>query len=255
MYLVAYIAPFLIPQVVMLCLYMVALKIISRFPDHHIHNVFRRIWILEPGPIDTYYEPQSAMCGFVVPSSYIHWLAVYTTIMLYCVTAVFWYEFLLEQTDQHSCNPCEVDCFFTKTFWDLFKFVDPIDCNHVPSGVSTFTCYNYKFDINGAFWTAARVFGISVFIITALPGCFLFLKWYDVQRHRRLRYPIVLLCSIIVALLIIAVKNKPPFPYIYELLSISCGILLSLSVLFLDFKLIPAYYYLQTNTNIYTHNW
>ena len=184
------------------------------------------------------------MYGFVVPSSYIGMLAIYITNLLYYVTAIFWYEFLLEETTQHSCDPSGVDCFFIKHFWNILKFAEPIDCNHVPSGVSTFICYKYKFDINGAAWTAGRVFGICTFIIKALPTCFLFLKRCDAQMYRKLRYPIVFLCLLIIlALFIPTVQNGwklSTLSYIFEVMSISCGFILPLTVLFLNFKLIPA---------------
>ena len=224
---------------------MVALRMISTLPKHHIHYVLRQTWILKPGPDDTDHKPQSTMYGFVVPSLYINWLAVYMSAMLVYVAAIFWHEFLLEETVQHSCNPSGVECFFYTTFWDSYKFVEPVDCNHVPSGVSTFYCYKFKFDINGASQTAGCAFGICTFVIKVLPVCFLFLKRCDAQMHRKLRYPIVLLCLIIsFVLFILPVKNlyKISPIYIFELWSISLGILLSLTILFLDFKthVIPA---------------
>ena len=228
----------------MLCLYIVALKIIFKAPDHHIHYVLRQTWILKPGPNDTDHKPQSTMYGFVVPSSYIYWLAMYIAFMLLCVAGTFWHEFLLEETIQHSCNPSEVECFVFENFWDFFKFVEPIDCNHVPSGVSTFNCLKYKFDINGASWTAGRVFAICTFIIQVLPGCFLFLKRYNAQMHRTWRYPIVLLCLLITLILFILAVPKIwksfSFTHFFELLSISSGIFVSLTVPFLSFKPLPA---------------
>ena len=240
MYLVAYTASHDIPQWVVICLFVVALRIIKNLPEHHIHYALRQTWILKPGPNDINHKPQSTMYGFVVPSSYIYWLAMYIAFMLLCVAGTFWHEFLLEETIQHSCNPSEVECFFIKNFWNFYKFVEPLDCNHVPSGVSTFICYKYKFDINGAAWTAGRVFGISTFIIKALPACFLFLKRCEAHRHKTLRYPIVLLrllftsvTAILVhflifsVLFILLVQNILSFSYFLELLSISSGILLS----------------------------
>ena len=228
----------------MLCLYIVALKIIFKAPDHHIHYVLRQTWILKPGPNDTDHKPQSTMYGFVVPSSYIRMLAIYITNLLYYVTAIFWYEFLLEETTQHSCNPSGVDGFFIKHFWDILKFAEPLDCNHVPSGVSTLICYKYKFDINGAAWTAGCAFGICTFISKALPTCFIFLKRCDAQMYRKRRYPIVLLCLLIILALVIPTVQKSwklsTLSYIFEVMSISCGFILPLTVLFLDFKLIPA---------------
>ena len=123
-------------------------------------------------------------------------LAVYIMIMFGCVGGIFWNEFLLKTSIQYSCNPSGVECFIIENFWDILKFDEPIDCNDVASRVSgnlTFVCYKYKFDINGASWTAGHVFGISTFIIKALPACFHFLKQCDAQRHRKLRYLIVLL--------------------------------------------------------------
>ena len=230
----------------MLCLHVVAFRMISTLPEHHIHYVLRQTWILKPGPNDTDHKPQSTMYGFVIPSLYIYWLATYTTFMLFYVAAIFWYELLLEETIQQSCNPSGVECFFYTNFWDSFKFVEPIDCNHVPRGVYTFACYKYKFDINGAFETAGCAFGISTFIIKALPACFLFLKRCDAQMHRKLRYPIVLLCliiSLVVFILPVHQKLWKISPtYIFELWSISLGILLSLTILLLDFKIhvVPA---------------
>ena len=143
---------------VRLCLYTVALNIISKLPDHHIHYVLRQTWILKPGPNDTDDKPQSTMYGFVLPSLYIDWLGIYLTMMIWCVAGKFWYEFLLEETTiKHSCNPYKVECFSYTSFWDLFTFVEPLDCNHVANNVSNFACFKYKFDINGAAWTAGRV--------------------------------------------------------------------------------------------------
>ena len=228
----------------MVCL--LALRIIKNSPEHHIHYVLRMKWILKilkPGPKDTDDKPQSTMYGFVVPSSYIESLAMYITFMLFCVAATFWYEFLLEETIQQTCNPSEVDCFFIKHYWDYFKFVEPIDCNHVPSGVSTFTCYKYNFDLNGASWTAGRVFAISATIIKVLPGCFLFLKRCDAHRHKTLRYPIMLLrlpvtdllvhWLIFLTLYILLVQNILSLSYFLELSSISFGVMLSLEFYFL----------------------
>ena len=226
----------------MVCLFFVAIfRIISRLPEHHIHYVLQQTWILKPGPNDTDHKPQSTMYGFVVPSSYIYNLAVYIAYMLYCVAIIFWYEFLLEETMQHSCNPTEVDCFFIDHFWEILKFDEPIDCHHVPSGMSTVTCYKYKFDINGASWTAGRVFGISTFIIKALPACFLFLKRCDAHRHRTLQYPITLLrllftpvpdfllrLLLIFVPFILFVQNLLSFSYCLELSSISYGVFLSI---------------------------
>ena len=104
------------------------------------------------------------MCGFVVPSSYIYWLAVYTTFMVYCVTAIFLYEFLLEQTNQHSCNPSQTACYKYKlTSMVQLRLQD------------------------------VHVFGICTFIIKVLSACFLFLKRCDAHRHKTLQYPILLL--------------------------------------------------------------
>ena len=241
MYLVAYTASAIIPQFVVGFFWGLAIGFILDLPEHHIHYVLRQTWILKPGPNDTDHKPQSTMYGFVVPSSYIRMLAIYITNLLYYVTAIFWYEFLLEETTQHSCNPSGVDCFFIKHFWNILKFAEPLDCHHVPIGVSTVTCYKYKFDINGASWTAGRAFAISGFIIKALPACFLFLKRCDKLRYRTLQYPIALLCLLITLVLLIpAVQNISSPSNIYELWSILLGILLSLTVPFLDFKLIPA---------------
>ena len=238
MYLVAYTALHDIPIPVVGCLVLVALRIILRLPEHHIHYVLPQTWILKQGPINTGHKPQFTMYGFVVPSSYIYWPAVYIVFILFCVAGIFWYEFLLEATIQHTCIPSEVDYFFAPNFWDLFKFVEPLDCNHVPSGVYTFICYKYKFDINDASWTAGRAFGISIFIIKALPACFLIPRGYNAQMYRILQYPIVLLCLIIIlGRIILTVKNPT---IVWEIYSISFGILLSLTVLFLDFKQIPA---------------
>ena len=230
----------------MVWFFLVAKRIIKNLPEHHIHYVLRQTWILKPGPNDTDDKPQSTMYGFVVPSSYIRILVRYIMIMLYCVAGTFWYEFLLEETIQRSCNPSEVECFFIKRYWDYYKFVEPVDCNHVPSGVSTFTCYKYKFDINGASWTAGRALAISTFIIKALPACFLFLKRCDACRHKTLRYPIALLRLLLtpvpaslVELLIVLVppililQNILSLSYYLELLSISFGVLLSLEFYFL----------------------
>ena len=152
---------------------------------------------------------------------------------------------LLEITSKDSCNPFKVECFITENaFLDLFKFIEPLDCNNLPSGVSTFTCYKYKFDINGASWTAGHVFAICTLIIQVLPGCFLFLKRYNAQTHRTWRYPIVLLCLLITLILFIIEVLKfwksLSFTYLYELLSISLAIFVSLTVPFLSFKPIPA---------------
>ena len=223
----------------MLCLCVAAIfMIIPRLPEHHIHYILRQTWILKPGPNDTDDKPQSTMYGFVVPSLYTCFFVSYTTLILFFVAGTFWREFLLEETIKHSCTSSGVECFFYTNFWDSFKFVEPIDCNHVPSGVYTFACYKYKFDINGASLTAGRVFTISVFIIKALPACFLLLKRCDAQRHRILRYPIVLLCLLLILGLISLVVKYPT--NVLEYYSFSSGICLSLTVLFLDFKPIPA---------------
>ena len=230
----------------MIWFFLVAKRIIKNLPEHHIHYVLQQTWILKPGPNDTDDRPQSTMYGFVVPSSYIRMLVRYIIIMLYCVAGTFWYEFLLEETIQHSCNPSEVECFFIKRYWDVFKFIEPLDCNHVPSGVSTFTCLKYKFDINGAAWTAGRVLAISTFIIKVLPACFLFLKRCDAHRHKTLQYPIALLrllltpvpaslVELLTALVppILILQNILSLSYYLELLSISFGVLLSLEFYFL----------------------
>ena len=247
MYLVAYLASLHISKVVVGFFWEFAIGFILDLPEHHIHYVLRHTWILKPGPNDTDHKPQSTMYGFVVPSSYIHMLAIYIMIMFGCVAGIFWNEFLLEETIQHSCNPSEIDCFFIEKFWDILKFADPIDCNHVASRVSgnpTFICYKYKFDINGASWTTGRVLAISTFIIKALPACFLFLKRCDTKRHKTLQYPIMLLCLLISFVLFIPAVQKIwkllSFTNFLEFLSISSGILLSLTMLFLDFRLIPA---------------
>ena len=99
----------------------VAIKIMSRLPEHHIHYVLRQTWILKPGPNDTNHKPQSTMYGFVVPSFYIYMLAMYITIMLFFVARIFWYEFLFEETTQHSCNPSEVNCFFIENIWEAIQ--------------------------------------------------------------------------------------------------------------------------------------
>ena len=218
----------------------------SRLPEHHIHYVLRQTWILKPGPNDTDDRPQSTMYGFVVPRLYIYCLAMYITLMLYRVAGIFWHEFLLEEMPQHSCNPSEVDCFFIKNFWDMFKlFAEPIiDCNHVPSSVSAnppFLCYKYKFDFTGASLTAGPVLGFSAAIIKVLPICFLFLKRCETQRYRTLQYPIAFLCFLIgLVLSIIALLNFWKYTTSMKLDIFSLGILLSLTVPFLDFRLIPA---------------
>ena len=230
--------------VMSVCFCVITTELINNLPEHYIHCVLRQTWILKPGLKDTNHKSQSTMYGFVVPSSYIHMLATYIAFMLNCVAGTFWYKFLLEETIQHSCTPSGVECFSYTSFWDLFTFVEPIDCNHVPSGVSTFTCYKYKFDINGALWTAGCVLAISTFIIKVLPACFLFLRRYNAQMYRILRYPIVLLCLLFIkylGLIISTVKNTTEnTTIVFEFCSISLGILLSLTVLFLDFKPIPA---------------
>ena len=119
----------------------------------------------------------------------------------------------------------------------------------MPNGVSTVTCYKYKFDINGASWTAGRVFCIT--IIKALPACFLFLKRCVAQRNKTLRYPIILLHLLLILVtgflihllivlvllrlvpIILLVPNLLSFGYFLELTSISSGILLSLGFYFL----------------------
>ena len=237
MYLVAFTASHFISTMVIISLGLVVLKIIQRFPDHYIHYVLRQTWILKRGPNDTYHKPQSTMYGFVVPSLYIDMLAIYFVNMPLLVARIFLCELLLEATIQHSCNPSEVECFFVKNFWDFFKLVEPIDCNHVASRGLAFICLKYKFDINGAFWTAGRVFAICITIIKVLPAGFLFLKQCDAQMYRTLRYPIVLLCLLIIFVLFFSmVRNIASISYFSELVSILFGILLSLTVLFLDFR-------------------
>ena len=241
MYLVVYTVSTIIPQFVVGFFWGLAIGFILDLPEHHIHYVLRQTWILKPGPNDTDHKPQSTMYGFVVPSLYIQMLAVYIMIMFGCVAGIFWNEFLLETTIQYFCNPSGVECFVIETFGDILKFTEPIDCNHVasnlrPSGNPTFNCFKYKFDINGASWTAGRVFGICTFIIKVLPACFLFLKRCHAHRHKTLWYPIVLLSLLIIsALLILGVEKASTSTFLLEPLSISCGILLSLTVLFLDF--------------------
>ena len=153
MYLVAYFVSFNIPVWVSGLFWGSAIvNIIWNLPEHHIHYVLRQTWILKPGPNNTNDKPQSTMYGFVVPSSYICMLAKYITTMLLSVAGIFWHEFLLEETIQDSCNPSEVDCFFIKSYWDLFKLIEPVDCNHVASRMSgnpTFRCFKYKFDFTG----------------------------------------------------------------------------------------------------------
>ena len=251
MYLVVYTASLHIPLWALACLFVVVLRIIKNLPEHHIHYVLQQTWILKPGPNDTDHKPQSTMYGFVVPSLYIRMLAMYIAFMLSCVAGTFWYEFLLEETIQHSCNPSGVDCFFIKHFWNILKFAEPLDCHHVPIGVSTVTCYKYKFDINGASWTAGRVFGICTTIIKALPACFLFLKRCVAQRNKTMRYPIILLHLLLISvtgflvhllIILVLVRLVPfillvpdllSFSYFLELTSISSGILLSLGFYFL----------------------
>ena len=146
MYLVAYLASLHISKVAVGFFWGFAIGFILDLPEHHIHYVLRQTWILKPGPNDTDDKPQSTMYGFVLPQAYtyIYMLTSYTMLMLVFVAGIFWNEFLLEMTIQHSCNPFVVECFFIKNCWDSFKFVEPIDCNHVPSSVSTFNCFKYK---------------------------------------------------------------------------------------------------------------
>ena len=244
MYLVAYTASLHIPLLIASTVSGEVIKTIWDLPEHHIHYVLRQIWLLKPGPNDTDHKPQSTMYGFVVPSSYIRLLAVYITLMLLCTLGIFWNEFLLEKNIQYF-NPSKVDCFFIKSYWDRFKLVEPIDCNnHVASRVSgnpTFECYKYKFDLTGASLAAAPVLAFSAAIIKVLPICFLFLKQCDTQRYRRLQHRIAFLCFFIAsALLMLAGKNLQEFTTALKLCSISYGILLSLTVSILDFRLIPA---------------
>ena len=249
MYLVVYTASLYIPQIVASLFFGIAINIIWDLPEHHIHYVLRHTWVLKPGPNDTNHKPQSTMYGFVVPSSYIYKLAVYIITMLLCVGGIFWHEFLLEITIQHSCNPSEVDCFFIKSFWDIVKLVEPIDCKLAATcsselGQLTFHCLKYKFDFTGASLTAGTVLGFSVAIIKVLPICFLFLKRCDTQRYRTLQYLIAfsLLCVLIsFVLYILAFQNTCiTFSIFCKFFIISGGFLLSLTVPFLDFKLIPA---------------
>ena len=94
MYPVAYIVSAIIPQMVVGFLFGSAIGIIPSLPEHHIHYGLRQIiWILKPGPSDTNDKPKSTMNEFVIPSSYIRMLAICITIMLYCVTSIFWAEF------------------------------------------------------------------------------------------------------------------------------------------------------------------
>ena len=91
---------------------------------------------------------------------------------------------------------------------------------------------------------------MSILIITVLPAAyFLFLKRCDAQMDRTPRYPIMLLTLLIILeliiliLVILAVENVWKISssvYLNKLISISFGILLSLTVLFLGFKLIPT---------------
>ena len=245
MYLVAYTASLYIPAVVAGFFLGVVIHILWDLPEHHIHYVLRHTWILKPGPKDTKENPQSTMYGFVVPSLYIRMLAIYIMTMLLSVAGIFWNVFLLEETTRHSCSPSEVDCFIIENFWDIFKFAEPItDCNHVASRVSgnpTLHCSKYKFDFTGASLSAGPVLGFSAAIIKVLPICFLFLKRCDTQRYRTLQYPIAFLCLLItLVLFVLTVQNFRKPATALKLISISFGILLSLTVPFLDFKLIPA---------------
>ena len=253
MYAVAYIASAVIPVMVVWLLWGYVIKFILNLPEHHNHYLLRHAWILKPGPNDTKHRPQSTMYGFVVPSSYIYMLAVYIPFMLSCVAGIFWLEFLLEETSQHSCNPSEVECFFIKKFWNIL--IEPIDCNHVArrvSGNPTFTCFKYKFDFTGASLTAGPVLGFSAAIIKVLPICFLFLKRYETQMYKTLQYPIALLCLLIsLVLFILAVRNLFKFGLFLKLFSISSGILVSLTIPFLNFQPIPESrdQYLNPETN------
>ena len=245
MYAVAYSAPYHIPILVATLFAGHAIDTIWNSPEHNIHYVLRQIWILKRGPKDTNRRPQSTMYGFVVPSLYIRMLAVYITFMLLCAYGIFWHEFLLERTIKHSS---EVDCFFIENFWDFFKFIEPVDCNDVTSRVSSnpiFECFKYKFDFIGASLTAGPVLAFSAAIMKVLPICFLFLKRCDTQRYRILQYCIAFLCLLIITLVLLmsAGQNLWKFTTFLKLCSISLGILLSLTVPFLDFRLIPTSIY------------
>ena len=108
--------------------------------------------------------------------------------MLFCVGTIFWYEFLLEETTQHSCNPTEVDSFFIENIWDtlmnqLIATMWINVCQAILPSSATSTSSTSLVHLG-----LLDVHLECLYSSLVLPACFLFLKRCDAQMDRTLWY-------------------------------------------------------------------
>ena len=156
--------------------------------EKHLHLLLQQMKILEPGPAGPNTN-ESLLHGFLIPTPYVYALVLYFLFMLFGAGVVF-FDVFLNLDVAFSCESAATgsECFLNITdiaakqlTFTFDNFADqPIDCDNDSLTAlldnTTLSCCKYNLDIGKAAGIAGGMITISMLIIKAITGCFLFLK-------------------------------------------------------------------------------
>ena len=149
-------------------------------PIKLLHQLLRKLDIVERGPEDSDEEPQSTLHGHDVPTISVYMFTFYLSFTCVIIGTVFINTLLVQRTT--SCD-ADVDCFLvdSSASLDLSKQDLPVNCSSLTDD-SLFVCYKFQFDLTNALAVAGGLITIAKLTINITTSV---LSWLMNRQTRK----------------------------------------------------------------------